>query len=269
MKQLFIYLCAITLCVFTSCSSDNDDEDEDKNDNIIQHPMPERKISKIEYLSSDGIVTDTEYITYKDNRWTKSVIKREFNDYQQITTISYRSKAIIITSNRYDSRLEKSETFALNDKGYIISRNGYEGHSSTFHYENGYLRSIDAYNSNYSARFNYSNENLVNIVDGIEDKHEYIITYSNIEDKMGINFIPVYYEDVIITFNNPLYQFGYFGKKSQYLAKSIKNIDNNEITIFDYELDSEGYVIAVNITTTWISGTIEYNANSGYKIYYE
>jgi len=249
MKKITFTLLIALLVGFNSCSSD-DPINNGGNPNSTQ-----RKITKIEKLNQQGTVFSTEIFTYdSQGRWIKS---EETSDNQVKTkTLSYSANSISFRDNYYN----EETTFELN-KNIIISRG--DKTYDKYHYSNGYLSRIGT--GGY-ADFTYSNGNLIKVVEDDGDSY-YDITYTDYPDKLGINiFEPNYNDgDLDVRPNNPLYQFGYFGKKSNNLIKTIKGKyynGNTDTYNYSYNFDNEGYV-----TEMIMQGG--YPSYIKYKFYYE
>lgn len=241
MGKSLIYLYAIILCVFNACSSDDISDPADK------------KISRIESILNNGSESSTEYFSYDNQgRWIKSELKKSYNNYIHTKTLSYSGNTITYDDGwGYDII-----TFKINNNR--ITSRGDNSELDNYKYSNGYLVAIG---TDY-AEFQYSGENLVNVT----EYNTYSITYTEYEDKVGFNIFDVDYNDggVKACFNNSLYQFGCFGKKSKNLIKSIK-MNDKTILEYNYELNNDGYVTEVTEIDT--SNSTPYYAT--YKIYYE
>jgi len=230
MKKFTFTLLTVLLIGLYSCSSDDPLTDTGGNSNTSQ-----RKITKIEKLNQQGTIFSTEILTYdSQGRWIKS---EETADNQvKAKTISYSANTITFRDNYYNE-----ETIFGLKNNLIVSR-GDESYDS-YHYSNGYLSRIGT--GSY-ADFEYSNGNLSKVVEDDGDSY-YNITYTDYPDKIGINiFEPSYNDgDLEVRPNNPLYQFGYFGKKSNNLIKTVKGRyynGNTDTFTYSYSFDSEGYV---------------------------
>lgn len=260
MKQLFTCLYVILLCAFNSCSSDDENNDSSNPKPIF----PLKKLSKIEEVNDNKVLYTYNFI-YDNGKWIKYIGNRNNEDIL-FFTLSYDSNTITLKDELRDEndKGNTSQIFTLNNKGQIISGVDPSGGSVSmgFGYENDYLTIFRANFINYE----YSSDILTKAIS--KNFGEYIIKYTDIEDKIGFNVISVTGNGgrVSVSFNNPLYQLGYFGKRSKYLVQSIKAQYLDETLVYNYELDKEGYVTEVSISSsgTWGSGGV-----TSYKIYYE
>jgi len=246
MKKLVLFLCSALIIGFNSCNSDEPLVDDGGN------PIPtQRKITKIEIVGYDGILKSTATFNYNNKgQWIAYQLVRnnEDNDLREKFSISYIQNTIIVKNDIPDRFSEDniSRTMTLNNKGQIITNTDiYDSYT----YNNDYLIGMTLDGRDYVS-FEYSNGNLIKCKEG---NYTYNITYTDIEDKIGLNIIPFDYNDgdCKMSPNNPLYQFGFFGKKSKNLIKSVSNGLK-----YTYKLDQEGYVTEIDIP------------NIIYKIYY-
>lgn len=248
-------MCSALVLGLYSCSSD------DKEDAI---ELPSKKLSKVESYGDDGTLWDEETFSYDaQGRWIKSVTESKtwtsdgsdpnYKPDPVVQTLSYSGDKITYSFLGYD---KYTEEFTLKNNRLYSRDDEY-----IYHYENGYLMRI----SDDYANFSYSDGNLVKIIEE-DGESEYTITYTDDIDKLGINIFEASYNDgdVDIRYNNPLYQFGYFGKKSKNLISTIKSRYNNGKTdtmYCSYKFDSEGYVTEMIVR----GGNWNYKK---YKFYY-
>jgi len=230
MKTITLTLLTVLFIGLYSCSSD------EPFDNGGNSNPPERKITKIEKLNQQGTIFSTEILTYDNQgRWIKS---EETEDNEVKTkTVSYSANTITFRDNYYNE-----ETVFELKNNLIVSR-GESQDIDKYQYSNSYLSRIGT--GGY-ADFEYSNGNLTKVVEDDGESY-YNITYTDYPDKIGINiFEPDYNDgDLEVRPNNPLYQFGYLGKKSNNLIKTIKGRyynGNTETFNYSYSFDTEGYV---------------------------
>lgn len=255
MKKIFALVCSALLIGFSSCSSD------DEMDNSLQ--FPSKKLTKIEVYDDNKELALIETFTYDNQgRWIKSEYDlKQWNStdpsYEpeiRTETLTYSNDKIIFTDAIYADK----EVFTVKDNR-IVSRytTGYEEDVDTYHYSNGYLVKIG---EDY-ADFEYTNGNLTKS----KEYQTYTITYTNIPDKLGFSIFEASYNDGAINVypNNPLYQFGYFGKRSKNLIESINsNYSPLDGYSYSYELDKDGYVSEMKKRRT--SGGYE-----TYKFFYQ
>ena len=258
---------------FAACSSSDDDNDFDEKDH------PKRKVSKIEtYVGwgvDDDVVSYTEYFTYdKDGRWTKYRRDGKIGDRhgQNIGTIysfilDYRNDLISLKE-----RFVLEENFPIvHEKDMNINGQGYISKTTeefdAYYYENKNLVSVD-HEGEEALSYVYEGDQVVGC-DFFGNKIK--ITYTTIENKMNFGLVPLQYEDSAFdfTFNNPLAQFGLFGKQPKYLVKTIVFNYNASTTTINYRyiVDNEGFVTEVRKEERWSSNNdVDIEVC---KIYYE
>ncbi|WP_101689416.1 DUF4595 domain-containing protein [Dysgonomonas massiliensis] len=239
MKYLLALFTVVML--FTACSDDED------NSNI---GYPSKTLKQVDIFNEEDHLIKSIYLYYNDKgQWIKSKYEEyeETYIYTYNTTLSYTDDKILYTSTseHWDGGTVE---FAIKENRIITATRF--GDVDYYTYSDGYLSQIGSSDKVYD-RFEYTNGNLTRSFN--VDEGSLNLKYTNTPDRLGINIIG-YYTD---TFDpaSPLYQFGYFGKRSKNLIKSIGK------TNYSYTLDNEGYVTEIKIE--YGSGAIRI-----YKLYY-
>lgn len=254
MKTITLTFLSVLILLLNSCSSDDPLTDDNGGNS-----KPQRRITKIETISTYRNTTET-FSYDKQGRWIEHIEKwnNDYNNSMRVYTLTYSENVITYSGKYIENEYQADydiDTFELKNN-IIISRNN----KTPYHYSNGYWVQIgESYGD-----FEYTNGNLTKVIEGKGESGEktYIITYTDYPDKMGFCPYETSYNDTAIGVNpaNILYQFGYFGKKSKNLIKSINNS-----TSYSYKFDNEGYVTEIVEKETY-QGTTDITT---YKIYYE
>lgn len=236
--RLYSAILMVALCFnFVSCSDDDDD-------NIINPENVTKRLVKIVDTSSGR--THTYDIGYDSEGRVISIYADKGEWFSEDITYSGETAKLKYYNKNEGEGYEATLTF--NEQNYITNFNSDNEWIVTGSYSNGNLTKITESYENGKVVYDYK----LNFKDGLFIDSEYVnaMTYTNIPNIANVCIDAELFESVFEEFALA----GMAGKMYKYLPeKMILDEGGNDTSTYtyNYELDDEGYVKKVKITSTW------------------
>ncbi len=214
----------------------NSEDEEDGNSEItFEYDSQNRLISMSSISKGEDSYSSKEVITYSDN------------------TISFSS-----TWTNEEGTSEEKSTYILNQDGNVETWKQEEedeiSEGKITYDENGYFLSSETWDNEsqikFAERAEWHNGNLIKAI-GSQDNYSQI-EYGELLNNANLDFIYMFCQTEWLTclaFNGSgIKPLGYFGKRSANLPIKESDPEESTYSLYNYETNSEGYVIKVTVT---------------------
>lgn len=214
----------------------NSEDEEDGNSEItFEYDSQNQLISMSSISKGEDSYSSKEVITYSDN------------------TITFSS-----TWTNEEGTSEEKSTYILNQDGNVETwkqeEKGEISEGKITYDENGYFLSSEKWDNESqiksAERAEWQNGNLVKAI-GSQNNYSQI-EYGVLPNNANLDFIYMFCQTEWLTclaFNGSgIKPFGYFGKRSANLPIKESDPEESTYSLYNYETDSEGYVIKVTVT---------------------
>ncbi len=263
---LIVFALLMPLFALTACSDDDDDDNDTNGDKTEQTSndgtkVLSKKVTKI-VLSCDE---SEEYIFDAEGK-IQSQTHKCLGSVEDIKTYKYTDNMIVVEKTEVNRDTEERSVFNI-ENGLIISAAQYDDNklwrNLDYTYANGYLETIkSSYSetSSYITTYNFSNENITNIIwehdDGESNGYECNITYDNSKlNDLNVDLALLLLEEYL-----PDY-IGYSGKRIKNLPSSrtdkkiLKTGDRQDSEVYTYNYTFEdNYPVKIDVTWLYRGG---------------